>query len=374
MVVSDTRRFFAVPAEVAAARVYLSQSLGGVPGTLEHAQRAFDLLPAGDLLPGRATGTALVRAGPLGTRRSRGRCTRAFADALRLMREMGGVLDAIRGTFVLGDLRFAARAGSAEAGSTSMRQGLQLATEQAHSAPPESGRTIHLGLSEVHREWNDIEGATGFLDAITRSAAQTAHVGNKLRWCTAMASVRVAQGDLTGALELLDEGERHERRDPVPRARPIPAMKARIHIVQGRLDEASGWVVRAKLSVDDDLGYLREFEHLTLARLLIERSAREAARLLERLHTAAFEPAGESAASSRFSCCSRWHSRRWNNAHGALDLLARALTGRRGARGLSPGLSGSRNSNARSLTHCATSRGLAGEYTRRVLVAFDPAP
>ena len=51
------------------------------------------------------------------------------------------------------------------------------------------------------------------------------------------------------------------------------------------------------LSVDDDLSYLREFEHITLARVLLarytgeraERSIHEAARLLERLLAAAEE-------------------------------------------------------------------------------------
>lgn len=55
------------------------------------------------------------------------------------------------------------------------------------------------------------------------------------------------------------------------------------------------WVHQRGLSVEDDLSYLREFEHITLARILlargrIERSAQsldEAARLLDRLLAAA---------------------------------------------------------------------------------------
>jgi LuxR family transcriptional regulator, maltose regulon positive regulatory protein len=50
---------------------------------------------------------------------------------------------------------------------------------------------------------------------------------------------------------------------------PISAMKARIWVAQGRLIEAQGWVREQGLSVDDDLSYLREFEHITLARILI---------------------------------------------------------------------------------------------------------
>ncbi len=46
-------------------------------------------------------------------------------------------------------------------------------------------------------------------------------------------------------------------------------MKARIWVAQGRLTKALEWVREQGLSVDDDLGYLREFEHITLARMLI---------------------------------------------------------------------------------------------------------
>jgi LuxR family maltose regulon positive regulatory protein len=74
-------------------------------------------------------------------------------------------------------------------------------------------------------------------------------------------------------------------------------MKARIWVAQGRLAEAVGWARERGLSVDGSLSYLREFEHITLARVLIARyrSNREdasidgAMRLLERLLEAAEE-------------------------------------------------------------------------------------
>ena len=53
-----------------------------------------------------------------------------------------------------------------------------------------------------------------------------------------MARVREAEGDLDAALELLDEAERRYASDYFPNVRPIPAMKARVWIAQGRLDEA----------------------------------------------------------------------------------------------------------------------------------------
>ena len=112
-----------------------------------------------------------------------------------------------------------------------------------------------------------------------------------------MARVREAEGDLGGALDLLNEAERRYVSDFFPNVRPVPALKARVWAAQARLGEALGWAREQGLSADDDLSYLREFEHITLARVLLarqeteraERSVQEAARLLERLLLAAEE-------------------------------------------------------------------------------------
>ena len=114
-----------------------------------------------------------------------------------------------------------------------------------------------------------------------------------------MARVREAEGDLDGALDLLDEAERLYVSDFFPNVRPVPALRARVWVAQGRLGEALGWARERGLSVADDLSYLREFEHITLARVLLaqyaaEQQARvldEATGLLERLLRAAEEGA-----------------------------------------------------------------------------------
>jgi LuxR family maltose regulon positive regulatory protein len=116
---------------------------------------------------------------------------------------------------------------------------------------------------------------------------------NPYRWRVAMARIRQAEGDLGGALDLLDEAERLYVGDFFPNVRPVPALKARVWIAQGRLGEALGWAHEQGLSADDDLSYLREFEHITLARMLLARSRGEpvhqVTRLLERLLLAAEE-------------------------------------------------------------------------------------
>jgi LuxR family maltose regulon positive regulatory protein len=156
---------------------------------------------------------------------------------------------------------------------------------------------MHVGISEIHRERDDLAAAT---QQLLRSQDLGEHIGlpqNRYRWRVAMARIREAEGDLGGALDLLNEAERLYVGDFFPNVRPVPALKARVRVAQGELGEALGWAREQGLSVADDLSYLREFEHITLARVLLARYAAEraeraiqgATRLLERLLRAAEE-------------------------------------------------------------------------------------
>ena len=373
--VSDEPRFRSLSAELAAARVYLAQALGDTPGSLEHATRALELIPEGDDAA-RATGLALLALARWGRGDLDGGY-RTFADALATMRKVGHDLDAVRGTFVLGDIRVAQ--GRLRESVSIYEKGLELARDAAHAGLAETDE-LHLGLSEVYREWNDLPSAMTHLDTIARSAARSAYSGNKLRWCTAMARVHEARGELDSALEMLHQAEANERRDPLPRLRPIPALRARVHLAHGNLSDALDWARKTRLSADDDLSYVREFEHVTFARVLIvrhgtrdgERSTDDAVRLLERLATAA-EAGGRIGSLIEVLALHALAQHAIGNLRPALDSLTRAL-------GLAEPEGYLRvfldeGSRMRELLRHATTRGLAGEYTRRVLAAFDaPKP
>ncbi len=74
---------------------------------------------------------------------------------------------------------------------------------------------------------------------------------------------------------MLDEAERHFFSDMSPDAQPIAALRARLWIIRGRLADARSWAEERRLAPDDDLSYLREFEHATLARLMLAEAASE---------------------------------------------------------------------------------------------------
>ena len=71
-------------------------------------------------------------------------------------------------------------------------------------------------------------------------------------------------------IEMLDQAERMYYRHPVPDVRPVNALKARVWLMLGDV-EPQAWTNERDLSVDDDLIYMREFEHIMLARVLIAR-------------------------------------------------------------------------------------------------------
>jgi LuxR family maltose regulon positive regulatory protein len=149
-------------------------------------------------------------------------------------------------------------------------------------------------MSGVHRERGDLEAATQHL---LRSEALGEHTGfpqNRYRWRVALARIRQSEGDLEGAVALLEEAERVYVSDLFPNVRPVAALKARLWVAQGRLGEALDWARERGVSARDDLSYVREFEHITLARLLLARCTRrsdgflqEAVALLDRLLHAA---------------------------------------------------------------------------------------
>jgi LuxR family maltose regulon positive regulatory protein len=194
----------------------------------------------------------------------------------------------------LADIRLAQ--GRLREAMSTYERGMQQATELA-APPPRGTADMHVGLSQLLRERNDLDAA---MQHLVTSKGLGEHVGlpqNLYRWRVAMARIREAEGDLGGALHLLNEAERLYDGDFSPNVRPVPAMRARVQIALGALGEALGWARERGLSATDDLSYLREFEHITLARVLLaryqserdERCLDEAAGLLQRLLLAAEE-------------------------------------------------------------------------------------
>jgi LuxR family maltose regulon positive regulatory protein len=92
---------------------------------------------------------------------------------------------------------------------------------------------------------------------------------NRHRWHLARSGLLRAHGDLDGAVLELEQARSLYLPGFFPDVRPIPAALARLRIAQGHLDDGWDWAGRHHVTADDQLTYLAEFNHLTLARLLI---------------------------------------------------------------------------------------------------------
>jgi LuxR family maltose regulon positive regulatory protein len=210
------------------------------------------------------------------------------------LEKAGYLSDLVGGAITQADIRIAQ--GRLRDAMTGYERGLQLATQQAGTVL-RGAADMHVGMSVVLRERNDLAAAVQHLRMSKELGEPTGLPQNRYRWRVAMAGVREAEGDLDGAVDLLNEAQRVYVSDFSPEVRPIPALRARVWIRQGRVGDALGWVHERGLSVDEDLTYLREFEHIILARVLLARytteraegSLQDAARLLERLLRAAEE-------------------------------------------------------------------------------------
>jgi LuxR family transcriptional regulator, maltose regulon positive regulatory protein len=216
----------------------------------------------------------------------------AWSACVAGLRRAGFLADIMGCSLALADIRSTqGRLGEA---MRTYEQALGLAQEE-HASVLRGMADMHAGMSEVYRERDDLAAAARHLLTCQELGEHNGLPQHPYRWRVAMARVAEAEGNLAGALDLLDEAERRYVSDFFPNVRPVPALKARVWIAQGRLGDALGWAREQGLSADDDLSYLREFDHITLARVLLARPAGEpaghfvdeAARLLERLLLAA---------------------------------------------------------------------------------------
>jgi LuxR family transcriptional regulator, maltose regulon positive regulatory protein len=290
LVVVDEEEFRGLAGNIAVYRAAIALALGDVANTMKYARRALDLVPEDDdHWRGSAAGflgLAYWTSGDLEA------AHRFYAECMARVQRAGYLSDALGCSIALADIRISQ--GRLREAMSTYERGLQLATEQG--APVLRGAPdMHVGMSELHLELDDLGAATQHLLRSKELGELAGLPQNRYRWRVAMARILKAEGNLDGALDLLHEAERVYVSDFFPNVRPIAALRTRIWVAQGRVGEALGWAREQGLSAHDDLSYLREFEHITLARVLLarsksdrtEHSMREAMELLERLLRAA---------------------------------------------------------------------------------------
>lgn len=288
VVYADEEQFRYLPSSIATARAYHAQALADMPGTVKYARQALALIPEEDD-PRRGPAAALLGLAYWANGELE-EAHRALTAAMDNFRKAGYIQFAISGAYGLADIR-AAQGRLREAWKEYERP---LALVEEHGEGALRGTAdLYLGLAGLCRERGSLEAALQYLKKSEELGEQAALPDWPHRLRIAQSRMKEAQGRPEEALGLLGEAERLYFRSPVPDVRPIAAMKARLWIKLGRLAEARAWARERALSVDDEPSFLREFEHITLAGMLIAdpegSRISEAIGLLERLLQAAQE-------------------------------------------------------------------------------------
>ncbi len=271
-IVADAAEFRRLPGAIAVYRAAEAHLRGDVASTMAYATRALDLIDHDDHL-GRGSAAGLLALAHW-TKGDLDAAHGSWTDAMTNLESAGHLADAVGCAIALADIRI--EQGRLREALLTYERGLRLATEHRPIAL-RGAADMHVGMSERFLERDDLDAAVQHL-VISKEMGE--HLGsrqNPYRWCVAMARTRAVEGDPAGALALLDDAERLYVADFYPRIRPIAALRARIWIDQGRLGEARGWMRAEGLSAEDELEYVRTFEHVTLARLLLAESARDGA-------------------------------------------------------------------------------------------------
>jgi LuxR family maltose regulon positive regulatory protein len=233
-----------------------------------------------------------------------------------------------------------------------------------------------LSLAELAWEQGEVEAAAAYLVQSERLGEQAGAPQWPSRYHVHRARLALAGGDFNEAHRLLDEAEAHFiQGTPLPVTHPFPARRAHVWLAQERLEATAAWAAEQGVAFDDDLSYLREFEHLTLTRLLIAQGRTasdpalltQAQSLLTRLLDAA-------------QADGRWGSvlEIWllqalayaadDEIDAALDALAQAL-GRAEPEGYVR-LFVDQGAPMAALLRAASERGIASDYVARLLDYF----
>lgn len=290
LIVADQSQLARLPSAITMYRAAQAQIRGDREATLAQATRALELAAPDDHSSrgGAAGFLALVQwaAGDLDA--AHDHWTRSMDSLTRA----GHLVDAVAIVRALAEIR--AAQGQAREARRTYEHGLDLAS--GHGPNPLRGAAdMHTGLAELAVGTNDLDTAAAHLLASTQLDGQGAALPQDAsRRRVVSALIRHAEGDADAALALLDEAERTYVGEYFPVFRPIPALRARMLIAERRLAEAADWARDRGLAPEDDLDPVREYEHVTLARLLMASATtaetspmRRAQALLDRLLRAA---------------------------------------------------------------------------------------
>lgn len=291
VVVRDRAQAERLPALNATHRAGLALVAGDLDLTISHAESALALAGTDDRLtlaaPRALKGLASWAVGDLRSAYD------GYTAAAQDLAAAGHVADVLGCTVTLVDLALTlGRLGEARrlAG-----EALDLARSATTGEVVRGTADMWVALGRVAWQYGDAATSARHLEQVADLGEGAGLPQEPYRWRVAMADVRAAAGDWRGADALLEEADRLYNGDFSPNVRPVAATRARLWVRAGDLAAAREWARERGLSPREDVTYVREYELLTLARILLAQWAvlpdpvtlTDTMHLLERLREAA---------------------------------------------------------------------------------------
>jgi LuxR family transcriptional regulator, maltose regulon positive regulatory protein len=247
----------------------------------------------------------------------------AFAELLAEGRAAPAAYPVLRTCFMLGLVQQAQ--GKLGAALRTYREGLRLATEGDWFSVYHAGEA-HVGIAQVLYQRNQLGEAHQHATQGVECCRQVIELTELDVALVALAWVRQAMGEPDGALEAMEEACRtYSRPDVVALAYPAWSERARLLLTLGRMEDAARWTREQGLTEHDQVSYLREGDHLVLARVLLAQSQPDQAlELLERLDALA-EAQGRTGSLIQIRALRALGLQAADEHQGALTLLAETL-------------------------------------------------
>jgi LuxR family transcriptional regulator, maltose regulon positive regulatory protein len=289
LVVVDRAEFARLPVAIETYWSALALVGGDLREAIRRAELALQRADAGDDL-GVAAASALIGlaswAGGDLTAAHRGYT--AASDALR---RAGHVADVLGCAITLADIDLTL--GELHRAQQTLERALELGLRDGVRGTAD----MYVGLARVAWERDRPAEAADLLARADELGDPAGLPQNPYRWRTMLAHLRAAEGDTAAAVALLEDAERVYVGDFSPDVRPIAATRARLLAAAGDIDGALAWAAARGVTAGEDLSYRREYEHVTLARVLLAQylatgrraPLSEAIDLLDRLLAAAEE-------------------------------------------------------------------------------------
>lgn len=295
LVVLDRRELARLPACVDMYRAALALIGGDPVGAIQRAERAIEAAADDDdLVTGAAaalSGLASWTTGDIASAHA------SYTTSIPALTRAGHIADVLGCSIAMADMEL--RLGDLRGAERTLSHALELAETNtpAGSGVMRGTADMLVGLSRMAWYRNDLAAVADYLRRSDELGEAASLAQNPYRWRVGMARLRAVEGDLSSALELLDEAERVYVGDYSPNVQPIHATRARVLAAQGDLAGARTWARQHQVAPDNELSYMREYEHITLAKILLAEHAatgsrqtmQDAAALLDRLLAAAEE-------------------------------------------------------------------------------------